>query len=319
MPMLDMPLQELKEYSGRSPRPADHDQYWQQALAEMEAIDPKVELRPAAFTCSYADCFDLYFTGTKGARIHAHYLRPKAAAAPHPALLMFHGYAGSVSDFFGKLPYVAAGMSVAALDVRGQGGQSQDIGGPVGNTLHGHITRGIDGNPHDLLYRDIFLDTALLAKIVMSMPEVDATRVGVTGNSQGGALTLACAALVPQIKLAAAVHPFLCDYKRVWEMDRAENAYEDIRVYLRKFDPRHERVDAIFERLGYIDIQFLAPRIRAEVLFFTGLMDPICPPSTQFAAYNKITAKKQMQIYPDYAHEFMPDMNDLIFAFLAAL
>ena len=32
----------------------------------------------------------------------------------------------------------------------------------------------------------------------------------------------------------------------------------------------------------------------------TGLMDNICPPSTQFAAYNKITSKKQMTIYPDF-------------------
>ena len=32
-------------------------------------------------------------------------------------------------------------------------------------------------------------------------------------------------------------------------------------------------------------------------------MDTVCPPSTQFAAYNKIEAKKDILIYPDYAHE----------------
>jgi cephalosporin-C deacetylase-like acetyl esterase len=37
--------------------------------------------------------------------------------------------------------------------------------------------------------------------------------------------------------------------------------------------------------------QNLAPRIKAEVVMFTGLMDAICPPSTQFAAYNKIESK----------------------------
>ena len=55
----------------------------------------------------------------------------------------------------------------------------------------------------------------------MGLPEVDADRVAATGGSQGGALTLACAALEPRIKRAAPVFPFLCDYQRVWEMDLA--------------------------------------------------------------------------------------------------
>jgi len=32
-----------------------------------------------------------------------------------------------------------------------------------------------------------------------------------------------------------------------------------------------------------------------------GLMDTVCPPSTQFAAYNKITSKKTLSIFPDSA------------------
>jgi cephalosporin-C deacetylase len=57
------------------------------------------------------------------------------------------------------------------------------------------------------LFRQIFLDTAQLARIVMDMPEVDENRVGAMGGSQGGGLTLACAALEPRIKKAAPVYP----------------------------------------------------------------------------------------------------------------
>ena len=153
----------------------------------------------------------------------------------------------------------------------------------------------------------------------MNMPEVDADRVGATGGSQGGALTLACAALEPRIKRAAPVYPFLCDYQRVWEMDLAVGAYEELRTYLRQFDPLHEREAEIFTRLGYIDNQHLAHRIRARVLMAVGLMDTICPPSTQFAAYNKITAPKDLLIYPDYGHEGLPGCNDRNFDFLAEL
>ena len=105
------------------------------------------------------------------------------------------------------------------------------------------------------------------------IPGVDENRVGVYGGSQGGGLSLACAALEPRIKRAAPLYPFLCDYVRVWEMDLDEMAYEELRYYFRSFDPLHEREKAVFTQLGYIDVQHLAPRIRGEVLMATALRD----------------------------------------------
>ena len=102
-------------------------------------------------------------------------------------------------------------------------------------------------------------------------------------------------------------------------MDLAKYAYEEIRTYFRKYDPTHSNEDDIFKKLGYIDIQFLVSRIRAKVLFGTGLMDEICPPSTQFAAYNKITSPKSLVMYPDYGHEDLRGHNDKIMQFLAKL
>jgi len=320
MPTIDKPLHELYEYQGVNPRPGDFDSYWNEALEEMNATDPQVELRPANFSTSTADCFDLFFTGVGGSRVHAKYLRPKNSDGPHPAVLQFHGYSGNSGDWHDKLNYISIGFSVAALDCRGQGGQSEDLGGARGNTLRGHIIRGLDDDdPRKLLFRQIFLDTAQLAKIVMGFEEVDARRIGVTGGSQGGALTLACASLVPEIKRAAPVFPFLSDYLRVWDMDLAKDAYDEIRTYFRQFDPTHQRKSEIFTKLGYIDIQHLAPRIKAEVMLGCGLMDTICPPSTQFACYNKITSKKKVVIYPDFGHEGLPGFNDSIFTFLSGL
>lgn len=319
MPIIDMPLEELKKYNGISPRPEDFDSYWERALNEMKSVDPQVELIPSSFQTTFAECFELYFTGVKGARIHAKYLRPRENKGPHPAILQFHGYTGNSGEWNDKLGYVAKGYSVAALDCRGQGGASEDVGGVKGNTHHGHIIRGLDDSADNLLFRHIFLDTAQLASIVMNMPEVDEKRVGATGGSQGGALTLACASLEPGIKKLAPVYPFLCDYKRVWEMDLAKDAYQELREYFRLFDPRHEREDEVFLKLGYIDLQYLAKRIKGEVLMGVGLMDTVCPPSTQFAAYNKITAKKSLLIYPDFGHEGLPGMNDKIYEFMADL
>ncbi len=315
----DMPLAELRAYQGVNPKPADFDAFWERGLAEMRATDPQIELVPAHFQTTYADCFHLYFTGVGGARLHAKFVRPKQQTQPGPALLMFHGYSMNAGEWLDKLAYAAAGFTVAALDCRGQGGQSQDLGGATGWTLHGHIVRGLDDAPEMLSFRQIFLDTAQLAAIVMAMPQVDETRVGATGASQGGGLTLACAALEPRVRRAAPIYPFLCDYQRVWEMDLDEGAYEELKSYFRRFDPRHEREAAIFTQLGYVDVQHLAPRIRAEVRLAVGLRDKICPPSTQFAAYNKISAPKSLDLYPEFAHEHLYGQADRVFQFMMGL
>jgi cephalosporin-C deacetylase len=324
MPLtFDLPFEQLGNYQGSSPRPIDFDQYWEAALDEMRSIDPQVELIPAEFQTPGCECFHLYFAGVHGARVHAKFLRPANAEIQHPAVLLFHGYSGNSGDWNEKLGYVAQGYTLAALDCRGQGGLSTDPGGVGGNTLHGHIIRGledaINGHPENLLYRQIFLDTAQLAKIVMEMPDVDASRVGAMGGSQGGALTVACAALEPRIKRAAPTFPFLSDYWRVWQMDQAKDAYAELREYFRFADPQHLHENSVFEKLGYVDIQNLAPRIRAEILWGIGLMDTICPPSTQFAAYNKIPSKKSMAIYPDFGHEGIPGFNDRVFQFMMGL
>jgi cephalosporin-C deacetylase len=321
MPLIfDMPFEELHTYQGTNPRPTDFDEFWDRGLAEMRTLDPQIELIPADFQTPYAECSHLYFTGVGGARIHAKLLRPRHATQPHPAILQFHGYTGDSGDWTPKLPYVALGYTIAALDCRGQGGLSEDKGGVQGWTLRGHIIRGLDDDsPDKLLFRQNYLDTAQIAKIVLEMPDVDPERVGAMGGSQGGGLTLACASLEPRIRRAVPMFPFLCDYKRVWEIDLAKEAYAELREYFRKKDPHHEHEDEIFTRLGYIDVQFLTPRIRGEVLMAVGLMDQVCPPSTQFAAYNRIESPKTLSVYPDFAHEDLPGHADRAFQFMAQL
>ena len=99
-------------------------------------------------------------------------------------------------------------------------------------------------------------------------------------------------------------------------MDLDVAAYAELREHFRHFDPRHEHEKEIFTKLGYIDNQHLAHRTRAKVKMFTGLMDTICPPSTQFAAYNKITSEKSVVIYPDFGHEGLPDSDDICMEYM---
>ncbi len=317
--LLDMPLPKLRSYTGTNPVPDDLDSYWTRALDELDATPPEIRIEESRFSAPHAGCFDLFFTGVGGARIHAKLVRPRRLSGPAPAVVHFHGYTGNAGDWSGYLGWAGSGFVSAALDCRGQGGQSEDVGGVRGNTHHGHIVRGLDDHEDKLLFRQIFLDTVRLARIVMDLDEVDPGRVGVTGASQGGGLSLACAALEPRVKRAASIYPFLCDYQRVWEMDLAKGAYQELQDHFRRFDPTHAREQQTFTRLGYIDVHNLTCRVRAHTLMLTGLMDQICPPSTQFAAYNAIAAPKNMIIYPDFGHENLPGAQDLVFQHLMEL
>ncbi|MBE7025566.1 MAG: acetylxylan esterase [Ruminococcaceae bacterium] len=307
------------EYKGSSLRPKDFDAYWEDALKEVNALDYKEKFSRKEFPSQFADMYELRYTGTKGARIYAKVCMPKNIEGKIPAVLMFHGLSGASFDWCELLKYVSQGYLVAFMDVRGQGGMSEDVGGVLGNTYTMPFLRGIEGEKHDLLMRDVFLDTVILARIIMRLDYVDENRIAVTGGSQGGALSVVCASLVPQIKKCGIFYPYLSDYGYAIDHETKGLAYEGLNYYFRSFDPTHEHVEELLEKLGYIDIQNFAKWMKAELLMFTGLRDASCPPITQFAMYNKVTAPKNVIFYPEYGHEGMKGAEDILFTFLSDL
>ena len=152
MPILDMPLEKLREYRGVNPRPQDFDAYWDESLQEMHGIAPDPEYREAEFQAPSGHCQDLFFTGVGGARVHARLVCPPEDGKKHPALLMFHGYTGAAPDFFSMLPYAYAGFYVAALEVRGQGGVSECPNSLAGPTVYGQLINGVNDADPKALY-----------------------------------------------------------------------------------------------------------------------------------------------------------------------
>ena len=319
MPQIDFSLKDLQSYTGINPLPDDFDAYWNDALNELDELGISYEKEKAEFSAPKINCFNLYFKGVGNARVHAKFLEPETSGNG-AGICMYHGYSGDSGGWLEKLPYAYAGFKVLALDVRGQMGLSQDSGAYLGNTLRGHIIRGLwDEDPKALFFRNVFLDCAQCVKILMSMSEIDEKRIGVMGGSQGGALAIVAAALEPRVARAVSVYPFLSDYKRVWEMDAAQRAYEELEYYIKRVDPRHEKINELWHKLGYIDVKNIASRIRAEVLMFISQMDVVCPPSTQFAVYNNIRSTKSYKLYPNHGHEHLPDSDEIIYDFMRGL
>lgn len=67
------------------------------------------------------------------------------------------------------------------------------------------------------------------------------------------------------MKKVVVQYPFLSDYRKVFELDINSSAYEELAYWFRFRDPMHDREEEFFDTLEYIDLQHLAPRIKAEV------------------------------------------------------
>ncbi len=159
----------LETYQGISPLPDDFDAYWETALRELDRTKPRARFAPAGFRCPGVECRELYFQGTGGALIHAQYMRPAGKPRRAPAVLMFHGYGftpetglkswGLCRRALRCSPWTAAG-SMAKAATPPKGGQY------AARTYH---PRGGRRGPPKLLYRDVFLDTAQLARLAMTL------------------------------------------------------------------------------------------------------------------------------------------------------
>jgi cephalosporin-C deacetylase len=81
--------------------------------------------------------------------------------------------------------------------------------------------------------------------------------------------------------------------------------YTEITAYL---SVHRAHAKAAFRTLSYLDGVSFARRATAPALFSVGLMDPICPPSTVYAAYNSYGARtggvaKEIEVYEFTEHE----------------
>lgn len=307
-----------ESYLGSEKKPSDFDAFWEKGFQEVHNLGTTYQMVAHDLNSTVAEAFDLYFTGVEGAKVHCQFVRPKHLRKKHPVLFQFHGYHSDSGDWSDKVALAAEGFWVVALDVRGQGGLSEDVGRITDASLKGHIIRGVESGPESLFYRSVFLDIYQLTRIMIDMPAVDKEQLYTHGASQGGALALLCAAVAPEIKEAFVCYPFLSDYREAYRLDVENSAYEELAYWFRFKDPLHQQEAHFFNTLDYIDLQYFAPSVQAKVFWGIGLTDTVCPVKTQFAVYNNLVVEKEMLFYPEYGHEYLPKFGDFMRQRLAA-
>lgn len=304
MPRFDLPLDELQSYRPDIPEPSDFDAFWTDTLTAARRHDAPATFTPHATPLTQLEVFDVTFPGFAGDPVRAWLTVPAGAEEPLPAVVEFNGYGGGRGLPVERLAWAASGYAHLFMDTRGQGsgwGTGGDTPDPhgTGPSGSGFMTRGID-DPADYYYRRVFTDGVRAVDAARALPQVDATRVAVTGGSQGGGIALAVAGLSADLRACMPDVPFLCHFTRAVGLTD-HDPYQEIVRYLAVHRGAEERV---FRTLAYFDGAAFAARASAPALFSAALMDLTCPPSTVFAAYNRYGASdKEIRVYPFNDHE----------------
>jgi cephalosporin-C deacetylase len=304
MVLFDKPIGELRHYQAPDTEPADFDAFWARTLRETEQhdLDPQfVPLDDSIY--SLASVSDVSFHGFGGQAIKGWFIEPAGNTGRLPCIVTYIGYGGGRSLPVDHLAPAVAGFANLVMDTRGQGSSWSpgDTPDNTGSGAHypGFMTQGIE-SPETYYFRRVFTDAVRAVQAAAAHPHVDAGRIAVAGGSQGGGIAIAAAALAgDRVKLALPDVPFMCHFRRATEITD-KIPYHEIAMYLKC---HRDRVEQVFRTLAYFDGVNFAPRIKARCLLSAGLMDMVCPPSTIFAAYNRIRAPKDLRLYDYNEHE----------------
>lgn len=298
----DLAEAELRTYRGSVLDPADFDDFWKSTLEEAREFDLGVTLSPVETGLRTIDVYDVAFVGFGGTPVRAWLRIPAGATGPLPAVVQFVGYGGGRGNAVENLIWSSAGFAHFQMDTRGQGSSwsTGDTADPVGSGPQsaGFMTRGIESR-ETYYYRRVFVDAVRAIEAARSLDLIDESRVAVFGGSQGGGMAMAAAGLVPDVAALVANVPFLCDFPRATVITD-NDPYKEIGRYLATH--RHA-TDRVQETLSYFDGVNFARRALAPAHLSTALMDPICPPSTVFAAYNNYGGPKDITVWRYNGHD----------------
>lgn len=312
----DFPLSKLKEYKPKHMyKPSNFQVFWDDQKKKINGLKPNVAITWEDYVIPTMEVANLLFESWDGTPLKGWGIRPKGIEQC-PVMLSIHGYTGSRGLPLDYLKWISMGIAVYAFDVRAQGSSPDYAIYSNGARSLGWMLNGIH-EPENYYYTNVYKDLLLQLEWINSSESlVEPTKIGVLGSSQGGGLALALAGLDQRIELVVSDYPFLANFERAIEISLA-GPYMELVHYFKYTDPQYETYSSIMNTLGYIDCVHFCDTIHCPTLMSIGLEDSVTPPSTVFAAYNHLQTKdKEIEVYPQYAHEVNPFHEEKKLAFV---
>ena len=272
--------------------------FWDRTLAALAEVEMNATLEEVESTDRSMTTYRVMMSSFEGRRIRAWYSVPSGEppARGWPAILVVPGYGGNLPP---QVHLTRFGFAALALHPRGQGESLAEWEIEFGTKLTYYVT-----DRERYYYRGAYMDCVRGVDFLASRPEVDTSRMGVWGSSQGGGLTFATGALDRRMAAAVAQIPWLCNFPIAVDITAAP--YVELHDYLAEHP---EERGAVLETLAYFDTLNLADAITCPTLMGVAMIDEGHPLRTNMPVWEKIPVVKSVVVYPDVLHGYSADFS----------
>lgn len=288
-------------------QPADFDSFWTTAKQELAKIplDAKMTLMPDKCT-ENVNVYQVNIQNYKaGARLYGILAVPKKEGK-YPALLHVPG--AGIRGYGADIANAEKGMITLSIGIHGipvtmDAGVYNDMAAGWASM---YWTYNMDDKDR-FYYKRVYMGCVRANDFLTSLPQYDGTNLAVDGGSQGGALSIITAALDSRVKFLTCLYPALSDVTGYLH-GRAGGWPH----YFDKNNVNYNNKKDKLETLAYYDVVNFARRIKIPGLYSWGFNDETCPPTSMYAAYNKITAPKELFLALETGHWTYPEQKDKI-------
>lgn len=287
--------------------PADFIQFWNQGKKELAdfPMDNKMTLLPERCTQN-VNVYHVNLQGYgRGSRIYGILCVP-VKPGKYPALLKVPG--AGVRPYGGDIALAERGIITLEIGIHGIP-VTMDPGvytSLAGGALNNYQNFNLD-DKNKFYYKRVYLNCVRANDFLVSLPQFDGKNLGVTGGSQGGALTVVTAALDSRVTCMAAMYPALCDLTATLK-NRAGGWPQYFEKGMIDFNNKADKISTC----GYYDVVNFARQIKVPAFFTWGFNDEVCPPTSMFAAYNSITTPKTLLPFLDTGHWAYGEQYELL-------
>lgn len=276
--------------------PNDFLDFWEKGKKELATVpmDVKSIYLPDKSTDTVSS-YMISFQNINNSRIYGMLCIPKQPGK-YPAILEVPG--AGVRPYSPNVKLASRGAIVLTIGIHG-------IPINMDSSIYVDLSRGAlrtyfynkANSKDEFYYRRVYLGCLRANDFLVSLPMFDGVNLGVTGGSQGGALSIVTAALDKRVKCLVAFYPALSDmtgylYNRAggWPHIFAAQQVD------------YQKIPNLKENMSYYDVANFAKQLKVPGLYSFGYNDIVCPPTSMYASFNSITAPKDIKIWKETGH-----------------
>lgn len=285
--------------------PSDFDSFWNNAKADLAKVplDARMTLLPDRCT----ETVNVYHVNIQnfreGTRLYGILAMPKKEGK-YPAILHVPG--AGARPYSGDIGNAERGLITLQIGIHGVPVNMDPVvySNMMAGPLAGYWNYNLDDRDR-YYYKRVYLGCVRANDFLVSLPQFDGVNLGVAGGSQGGALAITTAAIDTRVRFLTSLYPALSDVTGYLK-ERAGGWPHLFEKNNLAFNNTPEKI----KTAGYYDVVNFARRLKIPGMYSLGYNDETCPPTSMYAAYNVITAPKEIYVVPETGHWTYPEQRE---------